>query len=87
MALLGGMGTLFGPMLGAGVFLGAEEILSGYTEQWRLVIGVVFVLFVLFVPRGLVSVPSLLAQRLEGPSGGDPPVGVDEPDPEVNSDD
>jgi len=45
MTLLGGMGTLFGPMIGAGVFIGAEDVLSSYTEQWRMVIGTIFVLF------------------------------------------
>jgi branched-chain amino acid transport system permease protein len=85
-ALLGGMGTLFGPMLGAGAFLGAEEILSQYTEQWRMIIGIIFVLFVVFVPRGLVSVPALVAQRFDLLSDeGEPPVGIDES--EVNSDD
>jgi branched-chain amino acid transport system permease protein len=84
-ALLGGMGTLFGPMLGAAAFLGAEEILSAYTEQWRMVIGIIFVLFVLFVPRGLVSVPSLLAQRFDlFDDGKDPGVGIE--DSEVSDD-
>ncbi len=83
MTLLGGMGTLFGPMIGAGVFIGAEDVLSSYTEQWRMIIGVVFILFVLFVPRGLVSVPALVARRLESEEG-DPPLGVEE---EVNADD
>ncbi|GAA0682539.1 ABC transporter permease [Natronoarchaeum mannanilyticum] len=85
MALLGGMGTLFGPMLGAGAFIGAEEILSGYTEQWQLVIGTIFVLFVLFVPRGLVSVPSLLNQRFRQSHEEETPIGPDET--EVKSDD
>jgi branched-chain amino acid transport system permease protein len=57
MTVLGGMGTLYGPMLGAGVFVASEDVLSSYVEQWRLVIGVLFVLFVIFVPRGLVSLP------------------------------
>ena len=84
MALLGGMGTLFGPMLGAGVFLGAEDILSSYTEQWRMIIGAIFVVFVLFVPRGLVSVPSLLVSRGESGEEG-PKLGIE--DSEVNTDD
>ncbi len=84
MTLLGGMGTLFGPMIGAGVFIGAEDVLSSHTEQWRMIIGAVFVVFVLFVPRGLVSVPALLARRL-GSDEGDPPLGVE--DREVNADD
>jgi branched-chain amino acid transport system permease protein len=85
-ALLGGMGTLFGPMIGAVAFLGAEEILSGYTEQWRMIIGAIFVLFVIFVPRGLVSVPSLVAQRFDRfGEGGEPGIGIEES--EVKSDD
>ena len=84
--LLGGMGTLYGPMLGAGAFLGLEELLSGYTEQWRMIVGVVFILSVLFVPRGLVSLPALLAERFDLVGNeGEPPVDVDEP--EVNPDD
>jgi branched-chain amino acid transport system permease protein len=74
-------------MLGAGVFVLAEELLSVYTEQWQLVIGVVFVLFVLFVPRGLVSLPATLARRVDRVDEGEPPLGVDEPEPEVKSDD
>ncbi|WP_340100070.1 ABC transporter permease [Salinibaculum salinum] len=83
--LLGGMGTLFGPMFGAGVFIGAEEVLSGYTEQWRMIIGAIFILFVLFVPRGLVSVPSLLASRIQESQEEEPPLGIE--DSEVNTDD
>jgi branched-chain amino acid transport system permease protein len=84
--LLGGMGTLYGPMLGAGAFIGLEEFLSRYTAQWRLVIGIIFILFVLFVPRGLVSVPSLRAERVDRiQDEGDPPVDID--DPEVDPDD
>ena len=84
-ALFGGMGTLYGPMIGSGVFFGAEEVLSSYTDQWRLIIGTVFILFVLFVPRGIVSIPSLVAQRLETATNADGPVDMDEP--EVRSDD
>jgi branched-chain amino acid transport system permease protein len=84
-ALFGGMGTLYGPMIGSGVFFGAEEFLSSYTDQWRLIIGTMFILFVLFVPRGIVSIPSLVAQRLETATNADGPVDMDEP--EVRSDD
>jgi branched-chain amino acid transport system permease protein len=70
MTILGGMGTLYGPMLGAGVFFVAKEILLGFTEQWQGVLGVLFVLFVIFVPRGLVSVPGLLSERFGGGARG-----------------
>jgi branched-chain amino acid transport system permease protein len=84
MALLGGMGTLFGPMIGAGVFIGIEFGLEQFTDFWRLIVGVVFVVFVIFVPRGLVSIPALLVGRFRKP-GGKGPVVAD--DSEVNADD
>ena len=61
MVILGGMGTLYGPIIGAGAFFGLEQLLTHYTARWRLVLGIIFVLFVIFLPRGLVSVPDLLA--------------------------
>ncbi|WP_158059063.1 ABC transporter permease [Halorussus halophilus] len=57
MTVLGGMGTLYGPMVGAGVFIGFEDVLSSYTDHWQLVLGVIFVVFVIALPRGLVSLP------------------------------
>ena len=53
MALLGGMGTFFGPFVGAGVFLLLENLVSLWTVHWQLVVGAVFVACVLFFPRGL----------------------------------
>ena len=53
MVTLGGMGTLFGPILGATVFLLLEEVISSYTTHWKIIFGPLLVLFVLFVRRGL----------------------------------
>jgi branched-chain amino acid transport system permease protein len=53
MTLLGGAGTFFGPFVGALTFLVLEDRLSVFTESWPLVVGAVFVLFVLFLPRGI----------------------------------
>ena len=53
MSLLGGMGTFFGPFVGAAVFLYLEDIVTNLTRHWMAVIGVVFMLFVLFFPRGI----------------------------------
>ena len=53
MTLLGGAGTFFGPFVGAGTFLLLEDRLSVFTESWQLVIGAIFSLFVLFLPRGI----------------------------------
>ncbi len=60
MALLGGMGTFFGPFIGAGVYLLLENLVSLYTVHWQLVVGAVFIVCVLFFPRGLWG--SLLAR-------------------------
>jgi branched-chain amino acid transport system permease protein len=53
MCLLGGMGTFFGPFVGAAVFLLLESIVSVWTVHWQLVVGATFVLCVLFFPRGI----------------------------------
>jgi branched-chain amino acid transport system permease protein len=53
MTLLGGAGTFFGPFVGAATFLVLEDRVSLYTESWPLVIGVIFMAFVLFLPRGI----------------------------------
>jgi branched-chain amino acid transport system permease protein len=48
MVLLGGTGTLYGPMCGALAFLMLEEVLSHLTEDWKLVLGPALVLMALF---------------------------------------
>ena len=53
MVLLGGMGSLFGPVLGAVALLTMEEILAAYTEHWMVFLGPFLVLAVLFAKRGL----------------------------------
>jgi branched-chain amino acid transport system permease protein len=58
MVTLGGIGTLFGPILGATVFLLLEEVISSYTAHWKIIFGPFLVLFVLFVRRGLYGILS-----------------------------
>ncbi len=53
MTLLGGAGTFFGPFVGALTFLVLEDRLSVFTESWPLVIGAIFMAFVMFLPRGI----------------------------------
>ena len=66
MVLLGGMGTLYGPILGSAAFWGLEDVLMDFTRRWRLFLGIIFVLFVLFLPRGLVSIPGLVDSYVNG---------------------
>jgi branched-chain amino acid transport system permease protein len=53
MALLGGMGTFFGPFIGAGMFLLLQDVLSAEVEYWQFFTGAIFIIFVLFFPRGI----------------------------------
>ena len=55
MVLLGGMGGLVGPVLGALVFLLLEEVLSGVTEYWQLIFGPILILVVLYARGGLLG--------------------------------
>ena len=52
-ALLGGMGTFFGPMIGAAAFLMLENLVSLWTVHWQLIVGAVFMICVLFFPAGI----------------------------------
>ena len=53
MTLLGGAGTFFGPFVGAATFLVLEDRLAVFTESWPLVVGAIFMAFVLFLPKGI----------------------------------
>lgn len=53
MVILGSVGTLVGPVLGAAVFIGFEHILADWTEHWMLVFGPLIVIRVLFLREGL----------------------------------
>jgi branched-chain amino acid transport system permease protein len=53
MIVLGGMGTLFGPVIGAVAFLFLEEFLSEFTEYWQIFFGPLLVLVVIFGQGGI----------------------------------
>lgn len=53
MVILGGMGTLYGPILGAAALLLLEEVFALYTEHWMLLLGPALILVVLFARGGI----------------------------------
>jgi branched-chain amino acid transport system permease protein len=55
MVILGGMGSLFGPVVGAVVYLLLEEFLSQITEYWALIMGPLLLLIVLFGRGGIMG--------------------------------
>lgn len=64
MVLLGGLGTVFGPVVGAAALLLFEEVLKAYTQHWPLVLGPAIVLMVVFLRKGLWSLFSPIPETL-----------------------
>ena len=56
MAVLGGMRSFWGPLIGAAIFVVLQDYLSSETENWMSFIGLFFVLVVLFFPRGILGI-------------------------------
>jgi len=56
MAVLGGIHSFWGPLLGAAVFVVVQNYLSGITINWLFFVGLIFVVVVMFFPRGLLGV-------------------------------
>lgn len=63
MSLVGGVGTLIGPLLGSPIITFLESYLGSYTERHLLVLGVIFIVFVMFLPDGLCGVIRRLFAR------------------------
>jgi branched-chain amino acid transport system permease protein len=55
MAVLGGMRSFWGPLIGAAIFVALQDYVSSQTQNWMSVIGLVFVLVVRFFPRGILG--------------------------------
>jgi len=70
MVIVGGSGTLIGPILGAAFFMLAQHQLSSYTEAWAVYFGLIFIAFVLFAPQGIWGlILGLLRRRSQEPEG------------------
>jgi branched-chain amino acid transport system permease protein len=55
-AVMGGMRTFWGPLVGAVLFVMLQDYVSSMTTNWMSFVGLVFVLVVLFFPRGLMGI-------------------------------
>lgn len=53
MVILGGTGTVIGPVLGAMIFLLLKNVLSSYYAHWMMWLGVIFIMCVMFLPTGV----------------------------------
>jgi branched-chain amino acid transport system permease protein len=62
MTLLGGARSFFGPFVGALAFLLIEDVFTQWTSHWQIIVGSIFIMFVLFLPKGIWG--TLLARIL-----------------------
>ena len=70
MVIVGGQGTLIGPILGAAFFMLLEHVLSSYTEAWAMFFGLIFIAFVLFAPQGIWGLMTGRRHQTEGGAHG-----------------
>jgi branched-chain amino acid transport system permease protein len=64
MAILGGASTLTGPIVGATIITLVKNVVSTYVERWNTLLGLIFVVVIVFMPYGLVPGCTRLWQRL-----------------------
>lgn len=55
MVIVGGVGTLFGGIVGSVLIIVLENVASSFTERWSMVLGALFVLTMIFAPEGIVG--------------------------------
>jgi branched-chain amino acid transport system permease protein len=70
MLILGGLGRLYGGIVGAFAFVALQEVFSSVTSHWQLLLGGAIVLLVIFLPGGLASVGARFRRMLTGERSG-----------------
>jgi len=55
MAIVGGVGTLFGGLVGAAIIISLENLVSAYTERWMMALGLLFIFTMIFAPSGVLG--------------------------------
>ncbi len=63
MVILGGSGTVTGPAVGAGAIVLLQNLLSTFTRRWMFVLGVLYIVVVLYAPDGIVGILRAWRQR------------------------
>jgi len=69
MVVLGGMGTLTGPIAGAAGMLVLEEVLAKFSEHWKLALGVILILIVLNTRGGIAGMAARLSPSARAENG------------------
>lgn len=63
MVILGGVGTLFGPAIGAGIITLVKNFVSGYTEHWMIILGAIYMATVILAPQGVYTLFKQLLRK------------------------
>jgi branched-chain amino acid transport system permease protein len=66
MVILGGIGTLFGQVLGAGIVVFLSNVLSSLTGRWQMVLGAIYFVIVMYAPDGLIGLGRRMLRRGQG---------------------
>jgi branched-chain amino acid transport system permease protein len=66
MLILGGIGSLYGAVVGAFAFVALAEIFQAFTTHWQLLLGTTIILLVIFLPGGMASVAGRFRRTLIG---------------------
>lgn len=79
MVILGGVGTLLGPLIGAAIVVLVENVLSSHVDRWPTILGLIFIFVILFARAGIAGSARKLFRRLRtrskrasAPDGGAP---------------
>ncbi|MEW6666126.1 MAG: branched-chain amino acid ABC transporter permease [Thermodesulfobacteriota bacterium] len=64
MSVLGGYSNFVGPIVGSFVYVCMVEYLSSITDRWQLIMGLLFILLILFYPKGIMGIFNQFSKRL-----------------------
>lgn len=64
MCFIGGLGTLFGPVIGAGVYIFLQNYISTMTDRWSLIMGILFIAIVLINKGGILHLLQAITMKL-----------------------
>jgi len=53
--LIGGLGRIYGPLIGAAFFVAFEQFFGSYTEHWQIFLGIIIISTVLFAKGGIIG--------------------------------
>jgi len=80
MVILGGIGTLLGPLIGAAIVVLVENVLSSHVDRWPTILGLIFIFVILFARAGIAGSTRKLFRRLRARSKSASPPEGDAPD-------